>query len=232
MGMALAAKRGKSTGNAKIRRLADSMTEKQLRDFAKTKHKKLPEKKAQDGTFFPALTEKVFLKTAADIRMKNGLTKKAFLSGFIKRATEYGFSAKEASSLLDKAEEGWGDLNLNRFRGSFPEVGTEHNPGIMAHLKRNAGKYIGAGIGIPLAAYINNNTTNHARHAFLAAGLPISLGTSIDALRERMHIAKLLQKSESLTHLKNLVNNRTDALRTLQGGIDEDLRRFSPAEAK
>jgi hypothetical protein len=175
---------------------------------------------------------RLVFKTAEYTRMKKGLTKKAFLSGFIKRAAEYGFSEKEAASLFDKAEEGWGDLNLNRFQGRFPEIGTEHNPGIMAHLKRNAGKYVGAGIGIPLALYLKSQSPGYVPGTFLAAGLPMSLGSSIDALREKNHIEKLLQKPESLTHLKNLVNNRTEALHALQGGIDEDLRRFSPAEAK
>lgn len=46
MGMALASKRGKGHYSGKVKELADSMSEKQLRDFAKTKHEGLPEKKA------------------------------------------------------------------------------------------------------------------------------------------------------------------------------------------
>lgn len=46
MGMALAAKRGKGHFDEKIKRIAESMTEKQLHDFASTKHDELPEKKA------------------------------------------------------------------------------------------------------------------------------------------------------------------------------------------
>lgn len=46
MGMALAAKRGKGHFSKKIHDIADSMSEKQLHDFAATKHKGLPEKKA------------------------------------------------------------------------------------------------------------------------------------------------------------------------------------------
>jgi hypothetical protein len=47
MGMALAAKRGKGHFSRKIHEIADSMSEKQLHDFAATKHKGLPPKKAE-----------------------------------------------------------------------------------------------------------------------------------------------------------------------------------------
>ena len=49
-GAALAAKRGeikKSSLKGASKQMANSMTEKQLRDFAKTKRKKLPTKKKQ-----------------------------------------------------------------------------------------------------------------------------------------------------------------------------------------
>jgi hypothetical protein len=46
MGMALSAKRGKGHFSGKVKEVAESMTEKQLHDFAKTKHEGLPEKKA------------------------------------------------------------------------------------------------------------------------------------------------------------------------------------------
>jgi len=46
-GMALAAKRGKGHMSGKVKELADSMSEKQLHDFAATKHDGLPEKKAE-----------------------------------------------------------------------------------------------------------------------------------------------------------------------------------------
>ena len=46
-GMALAAKRGKGNMPAKAKELASSMSEKQLHDFASTKHDNLPEKKSE-----------------------------------------------------------------------------------------------------------------------------------------------------------------------------------------
>ena len=45
-GMALAAKRGDGHVSGKVKELADSMSEKKLRDFAATKHSDIPEKKA------------------------------------------------------------------------------------------------------------------------------------------------------------------------------------------
>jgi cytidylate kinase len=50
MGMALASKRGEKGYSGKVKETADSMSEKQLRDFAKTKHEGLPEKKAMHNT--------------------------------------------------------------------------------------------------------------------------------------------------------------------------------------
>jgi hypothetical protein len=57
MGMALAAKRGKGSASAKVQEIADSMSEKQLRDFAKTKHEGLPEKKAYVEGFMKRAAE-------------------------------------------------------------------------------------------------------------------------------------------------------------------------------
>ena len=73
MGMALAAKRGKGHFSGKIKEIADSMSEKQLHDFAATKHEGLPEKKA-------------------------------FVVGFVKRASLYGFNEDEAIELLKSAD--------------------------------------------------------------------------------------------------------------------------------
>lgn len=72
MGMALAAKRGKGHYSDKVKEIADNMTEKQLHDFAATKHEGLPEKKA-------------------------------FIEGFVKRASQYGFNYNEAVELLKQA---------------------------------------------------------------------------------------------------------------------------------
>lgn len=75
MGMALAAKRGKGHFSKKIHDIADSMNEKQLRDFAKTKHDGLPVKKAENS----------------------------FLAGFVKRAASLNYSPFKALELLKKS---------------------------------------------------------------------------------------------------------------------------------
>ena len=184
MGMALAAKRDKGRFSKKVMEAAESMSEKQLRDFTKTKHEGLPEKKA-------------------------------YLEGFMKRAAEYG----------------WGDLDVKGYAGGFPVITSEANAGILPHLKRNAGKYIGAGIGIPLAAYINSTGEGYVPGTATAATSPLLLGSLIDDVRERRHIESKLKESKSLEHLKNVVDNRAASLHALQGGIDEDLRRFSDKTA-
>jgi hypothetical protein len=112
MGMALAAKRGKGEFGDKIKETADSMSEKQLRDFAKTKHGGLPEKKA-----FQVLPEHMIAagigaaslytlkrqnkkdKQARE-KLNAPISKKAFVLGFVKRAGEYGIGASEALELI------------------------------------------------------------------------------------------------------------------------------------
>jgi hypothetical protein len=200
MGMALAAKRGKGRFSKKVMEAAESMSEKQLKDFAKTKHEGLPDKKA-------------------------------YLEGFMKRAAEYGYSESEISEAVKLAEEGWGDLDVKGYAGNFPVITSEHNSGIIPHLKRNAGKYIGAGLGIPLAAYINSTDEGYVPGTASAATSPLLLGSLIDDVRERKHIENKLKESKSLEHLRNVVSNRANSLQALQGGIDEDLRRFSDKTA-
>jgi hypothetical protein len=76
MGMALAYKKGKlPQASEKVKEVAKSMNKKQLRDFAETKRKGLPEKKAEE----------------------------AFFNGFAKRAAEYGFSEADAVKLFKLA---------------------------------------------------------------------------------------------------------------------------------
>jgi hypothetical protein len=65
-GMALSAKRGKGSYDKKIHELASSMSEKQLHDFAATKHSKLPEKKGEAGNSFAASILLGLQKLAAD----------------------------------------------------------------------------------------------------------------------------------------------------------------------
>jgi hypothetical protein len=131
MGMALAAQRGKGHFSKKVHDAAKGMSEKQIRDFAKTKTNKLPEKKA-------------------------------FVEGFVKRASEHGCSYTQALEILKQAEgalqtsiPGETPQNLlGRIRSdkiNFPKflsnaqqhswnVGVPFgNTGIQSFLKENAG---------------------------------------------------------------------------------------------
>jgi hypothetical protein len=63
-GMALAAKRGKGHFSKKIQELSKSMSEKQLHDFAATKHEGLPEKKAS-WEHLPDYLKQIYLKCKA-----------------------------------------------------------------------------------------------------------------------------------------------------------------------
>ena len=57
MAMALAAKRGKGKFSKRVMEASKNMSEKQLRDFAKTKHSGLPEKKAYTEGFMERARE-------------------------------------------------------------------------------------------------------------------------------------------------------------------------------
>lgn len=72
MAMALAAKRGKGKFSKRVMEASKSMSEKQLRDFAKTKHEGLPEKKA-------------------------------YIEGFMERASEYGYNQFEIAEAIKTA---------------------------------------------------------------------------------------------------------------------------------
>lgn len=118
MGMALAAKRGEKDYSGKVKEIADSMTEKQLKDFAKTKHDGLPEKKAFQvlpehmiaagigATSLYALKRQNKKDRQAREKLNAPISKKAFVLGFIKRAGEYGIDENSALELLKSASPG------------------------------------------------------------------------------------------------------------------------------
>jgi hypothetical protein len=87
MGMALAAKRGKGRFSKKVMEAAENMSQKQLRDFAVTKHKGLPEKKAYlEG----------FMKRAADYGYSE-----SEISEAVKIAEGYVPSPQEQNTVLN-----------------------------------------------------------------------------------------------------------------------------------
>ena len=167
--MALAAKRGKGRFSSKIQEIADSMTEKQLRDFAKTKHKGLPEKKA-------------------------------YIEGFMKRAAEYGLSEQQAKLLFKKASAGYGDLKLEGFdKDGTPIADAKTSPGIMAHLNRNAGKYIGGLTGTGVLAAMSANGLPFG--SFLASYMPYLIGETVDEHRKINHIKEMIKNPENVEKL-------------------------------
>jgi len=91
MGMALAAKRGKGHFSGKVQEVAKGMTEKQLHDFAATKHKGLPEKKAAQGILFEL--GKTMYQKQAEEKLKGGIgddkTDQVFLSSELMRGVKH-----------------------------------------------------------------------------------------------------------------------------------------------
>jgi hypothetical protein len=107
MGMALAAKRGKGHFNGKIQEVADSMSEKQLHDFAVTKHKDIPEKKAEILSLMRAklASEGLLVSSVSNGEITD--TIKSFAKNFYKRANEKlvgGMGDNKPDSLFPKKE--------------------------------------------------------------------------------------------------------------------------------
>lgn len=102
MGMALAAKRGKGHFSDRIHEIAHSMSEKQLRDFAKTKSKNLPEKKGEDWSFIKSV---LYFKKQAE-ELKGGKGDKLKDSYFNKKELAKGVEhEKEHTKNLALAKE-------------------------------------------------------------------------------------------------------------------------------
>lgn len=202
MGMALAAKRGKGHYSGKVKEIADSMTEKQLHDFAATKHEGLPEKKA-------------------------------FIEGFVKRASEYGFNYNEAVELLKQAFLGEPaykdvpDLSEEELKAlSYADLKKHLEPqkgeGALAHIKRHLGSYAlggaGAMAGLAGGSAVDHLTDGNGGGAALAALLGGAaggaLGAAPDALinlaRKHMVSAKAEKELNRLsrhTHARNSLNS-------------------------
>lgn len=119
MGMALAAKRGKGRFSKKVMEAAESMSEKQLRDFAKTKHEGLPEKKAYLEGFMKRAAEYGYseseineaVKTAGALEKIKAYMKKhedepseSILKGFMKKQKE-GLPVLLKMKRLDRMRE-------------------------------------------------------------------------------------------------------------------------------
>ena len=85
-------------------------------------------------------------------------TQQAYVEGFVKRAAEYGYSEEQALGYIKKAlfgepaykevpELSEEDVKSMRFKDMEDFVEPEEGEGLMAHLKRNPGKYLGGALG-------------------------------------------------------------------------------------
>jgi hypothetical protein len=135
----------------------------------------------------------------------------AYINGFVKRAADYGFDEREAIELLKKASlapSGGYDMELF----NLEDYGDEDNaygadlrqikaPGILNHLKRNAGTYIGAGIGLPLAAFVNSTGPGALPAAVITGGLPLAIGGAIDNVRKNNYMSNQFNDPESMSKI-------------------------------
>ena len=86
MAMALAAKRGKGKFSKRVMEASKNMSEKQLRDFAKTKHSGLPEKKAYTEGFMERAREHGYSEAEVNeaVKIAESLEKQAGMLDKIK----------------------------------------------------------------------------------------------------------------------------------------------------
>ena len=87
MGMVYAYKRGDmKDAPANVRKAAESMTDKEAKDFASTKHKGLPKKKQQETYSWQSLEENSTMKTESIVkRLKEDTDYQEFFKGVMKK---------------------------------------------------------------------------------------------------------------------------------------------------
>ena len=105
MGMALAYKRGEmKDASPKVKELAKSMSEKDLEDFAKTKHSEVPAKK-----------EEIEEESAADKSLKDKADKTGIDFGILKQVYNRGVAAWRTGHRPGTTPEQWGHARVNSF---------------------------------------------------------------------------------------------------------------------
>ena len=105
MGMALAYKRGEmKDASPKVKELAKSMSEKDLEDFAKTKHSEVPAKK-----------EEIEEESAADKSLKDKAEKTGMPFGILKQVYNRGVAAWRTGHRPGTTPEQWGHARVNSF---------------------------------------------------------------------------------------------------------------------
>jgi len=105
MGMALAYKRGEmKDASPKVKELAKSMSEKDLEDFAKTKHSEVPAKK-----------EEIEEESAADKSLKDKAEKTGMPFDILKQVYNRGVAAWRTGHRPGTTPEQWGHARVNSF---------------------------------------------------------------------------------------------------------------------
>ena len=105
MGMALAYKRGEmKDAPEKVKELAKSMSEKDLEDFAKTKHSEVPAKK-----------EEIEEESAADKSLKDKADKTGIPFNILKQVYNRGVAAWRTGHRPGTTPEQWGHARVNSF---------------------------------------------------------------------------------------------------------------------
>jgi hypothetical protein len=138
----------------------------------------------------------------------------AYIEGFVKRAAEYGFNEAEAVQLYKKAflgepaykevpELSEEEVKGMSFRDMEDFVEPEEGEGLMAHLKRNPGKYLGGALG-GLAGGGLSDTFGDGPLTGAAVGgtLGAAAGAIPDALLNA--IRRSSRRGEAEKHLSNL----------------------------
>jgi len=139
MGMALAAKRGKGHFGKKIHEIANSMSEKQLRDFAKTKHEGLAEKKAFEAGFFKRASEYGYSVNEAIDLLKSAATESPTTKRFSPGAVSYAGAGKGNNPVRPAPPVGVSDASPAEAKAyRLPKVPPQPKPEVSAAQKNEA----------------------------------------------------------------------------------------------
>ena len=141
----------------------------------------------------------------------------AYIEGFVKRANDYGFSDAEAVTILKQAFLGEPaykekrELDEEELKGmSFKDVQKyltpEEGEGVMAHLKRNPGKYLGGSLGaLMLGGLADAAGEDPTKAIVLGGGAGAAVGALPDAVLNLLR--RGVKQHDAYRHLGNLQNH-------------------------
>ena len=160
--------------------------------------------------FFGGGGKIMFSDPAPKLTPKQG----AYIEGFVKRASEYGYSQEQALGYIKKALFGDSaykevpeideeDVKSMRFRDMEDFVEPQEGEGIMAHLKRNPGKYLGGALGGLLGGGIGDAAAdNPLGGAAIGGAFGATVGAVPDAVLNAFR--RKFKREEAERHLNNL----------------------------